>query len=101
MRIYLGEAESSEGYEDDYQLEDVALEISDFMQEHIKSNFAAAWEELGTEAETSESFALTEIDTIEKAIMVMKKHFGMSPNDRSDIFDQGKTSHTLCLAGNS
>ena len=42
-----GEPDSDEGYEDDYNLEDMELTVADYMQRTMKANFAAAWEELG------------------------------------------------------
>ena len=42
-----GEPDSDEGYEDDYNLEDMELTVADYVQRTMKANFAAAWEELG------------------------------------------------------
>ena len=42
-----GEPDCDEGYEDDYNLEDMELTVADYVQRTMKANFAAAWEELG------------------------------------------------------
>lgn len=53
----LGEAEE-DGYEDEYQLEDVELGAADYITPTYTPNFRAAWEELPEESEMVRNLAL-------------------------------------------
>ena len=73
--------------------------MADFVQRAMKSNFPAAWEELGAENELEDTYALGEMKTLEEAVKNIVAFLGMQPCERSDKVPEGKSSHTLVLAG--
>ncbi|XP_046580673.1 coatomer subunit gamma-2-like [Haliotis rubra] len=88
-----------EGYEDEYVLEDVEVSVADHVQRVIKPNFAASWEEVGPENELEDTYALSTINSLEEAIKNIIQYLGMQPCERSDKVAEGKSAHTLFLAG--
>jgi len=94
-----GEPESEDHYGDTYVLEDVEIAVSDHIQRVTKANFAAAWEQLGAEHENEESFSLSTVTTIPDAITQLVKVLGLGICERSERVPEGKSAHTLLLAG--
>ena len=81
------------------QLEDLEISVSDHVSKAQRSNFGAAWEELGPGSELEDTFALTSLTTLSDAVNQVTSFLGMYPCDRSDRVPDGKNSHTLFLAG--
>jgi len=94
-----GEPDSNDGYPDDYVLEDLELTVADYVQRTMKANFAAAWEELGPTNELEETYALSSVKTLDEAVKNIIQYLGLQPCERSDKIQEGKSSHTLFLAG--
>ncbi|CAL8090536.1 unnamed protein product [Orchesella dallaii] len=92
-----GVPDSDEGYDDEYVLEDVDVNLSDHIFGVTRSNFAAAWEEITTERE--ETYALSNANTIPEAVKNIVDFLGLHPCDRSDRVPEGKSSHAVALAG--
>ncbi len=92
-----GEADD-DGYDDEYVLEDIEITVADHVQRVMKPNFLASWEEVGEDNEVNETFALS-AKTLEEAVKNIIGFLGMQPCERSDKVTEGKSSHTLCLAG--
>ncbi|XP_041349457.1 LOW QUALITY PROTEIN: coatomer subunit gamma-2-like [Gigantopelta aegis] len=88
-----------EGYDDEYVLEDVDVAVADHVQRVIKPNFAASWEEVGPDNELEDTYALSTMNSLEEAIKNIIQYLGMQPCERSDKLPEGKSSHTLFLAG--
>ncbi|KAJ8302194.1 hypothetical protein KUTeg_021181 [Tegillarca granosa] len=88
-----------EGYEDEYVLEDVEVSVGDHVQKVMKPNFGASWEEVGPENELEDTYALSTMKTLEDAVKNIIQFMGMQPCERSDKVPEGKSSHTLYLAG--
>jgi len=88
-----------DGYEDEYVLEDLEVTVADHIQKVMKPNFAASWEEIGEENELEDTYALSTMKTIEEAVKNIISFMGMQPCERSDKVPDGKSSHTLYLAG--
>jgi len=85
----------------------------------MKANFAAAWEELGPTNELvifetlktfnsfqfspclfqEETYALSSVKTLDEAVKNIIQYLGLQPCERSDKIQEGKSSHTLFLAG--
>ncbi|QQP48956.1 Coatomer subunit gamma, partial [Caligus rogercresseyi] len=86
-------------YDDEYELEEFRLSVSDYVQRLTKTNFSAAWEELGPSSELEETFALTSMNSLEKASKSIIAILGLQPCERSDKIPEGKNAHTLLLAG--
>jgi len=88
-----------EGYEDEYVLEDVEVTVADHVQKVMKPNFAASWEEVGEENELEDTYALSSMKSLEEAVKNIIMFMGMQPCERSDKVPDGKSHHTLYLAG--
>jgi coatomer protein complex subunit gamma len=86
-------------YADDYVLEDLELTVADYVQRAMKANFAAAWDELGPTNELEETYALSSVKTLEEGVKNIIQYLGLQPCERSDKIPDGKSSHTLFLAG--
>lgn len=87
-----------EGYDDEYLLEDVEVTVADHVQKVLKPNFGASWDEVGDENELEDTYALS-MNTLEEAVQNIIKHLGMQACERSDKVPDGKSAHTLYLAG--
>ena len=92
-----GLPDSDEGYDDEYALEDIDINLSDHMVGVSRPNFAASWEELQEERE--EAYALSSADSIPEAVKNIVNFLGIQPCDRTDRVPEGKSSHVLALAG--
>ena len=62
-----GEPDNEEGYQDEYALENVEINVSDHVQKVLKPNFGASWEEVGAENELEDTYALS-MPSLEEAI---------------------------------
>ena len=93
-----GEPDSDEGYDDEYQLEDLEISVADYVQRVMKGNFGAAWEELGEENELEDTYSLP-FKTLDDAVKNIVMYLGLQPCERSDRVPEGKNSHTLLLSG--
>merc|ERR1712203_250279 len=81
-----GEPDSDEGYEDEYQLEDLEIGFGDFIQRVNKTNFRNAWEDLGEENELEDTYELSAMKSLPEAVKQILQHLGMQPCERSDKF---------------
>merc|ERR1711874_713896 len=93
-----GEPDSDEGYDDEYQLEDLDISVADYVQRVMKGNFGAAWEELGEENELEDEYSLP-FKTLDETVKNIVMYLGLQPCERSDRVPEGKNSHTLLLSG--
>jgi len=93
-----GEPDSDEGYDDEYQLEDLDLAVSDYVQRVMKGNFAGAWEEIGPAGELEDTYSLP-FKSLEEAVKNLVAHLGLQACERSDKVPEGKSSHSLLLSG--
>nr|XP_026695163.1 coatomer subunit gamma-2 isoform X2 [Ciona intestinalis] len=93
-----GEADEY-GYDDEYALEDVDISVADHVQKILKSNFGSSWDELGGDHELEDTYALSNLNTLQDAVRDIMKYLGMQACERSDKVPDGKSAHTLFLAG--
>ncbi|KAI3416381.1 hypothetical protein GPALN_005913 [Globodera pallida] len=98
-----GEPEGNDLYDDVYALESVEVGLADFLLASApKGSFTTAWEAL-TEAggghETEESYALSNVHTLEDAVSKLLKCTALYPCEHSDRVPEGKSSHQLLLSG--
>jgi len=94
-----GEPDSDEGYDDEYQLEDLEIGFGDFIQRVNKTNFRNAWEDLGEENELEDTYELSAMKSLPEAVKQILQHLGMQPCERSDKVPDGKSAHQLLMAG--
>ena len=94
-----GEAED-DGYQDEYQLEDLEVSPSDYVRAEAVPNFRAVWEELGEESEMADSYGLGTRDSIQEAVEAVVATLGMQVriwgNDIAGVCIQALA--TLCAA---
>ncbi|KAG0045986.1 coatomer subunit gamma [Gryganskiella cystojenkinii] len=87
-----------EGFEDDYQVEEVSLAIADFVLPSYIPSFNKAWEELGQEYEVVETLALTTSPGLQEACKDLIALLGMQALENSGTV-QGSNVHTMVLSG--
>ncbi|CAL8071918.1 unnamed protein product [Calicophoron daubneyi] len=91
---------SGPGFPDEYQLEDLNIELCDHIQRILKSNFSLAWQDLNPESEVEETYVLTKHKTIKRTIQQVIELLGLQPCDRTDqMAMETKSSHALLLSG--
>ena len=78
-------------------IDDIEITIGDFIQKIVKSNFAAAWEEIGDENEVENTYELSTLETLEDAVSQIITFLGMMPSERSDKIPEGKTFLKWCF----
>ncbi len=92
--------EADEGsYEDDYVLEDVYVNLSDYMQRTVPSSWTEEWDDMGDDNEAIERFAFTAMVTCKQAVAEIVSFLGMQPCDRSDNVSAKENKHILLLSG--
>jgi coatomer protein complex subunit gamma len=97
-----GEADADdEGYDEEYPLEDMELLTHDFMAKRNVGDFRRNWEQMDTEGEVEEKFAL-QFKKLEEAVLAVTDLLGMLPADGTGIIASGdgsKRQHSLHLSG--
>ncbi|EEB14189.1 Coatomer subunit gamma-2, putative [Pediculus humanus corporis] len=95
-----GLPDSDEGYQDEYLVEDVEVTLADQVQKVAKANFGLAWEEASSSFhELEDTYVLSTVKSLEEAVTSIVTYLGMGVADKSDKVPEGKSSHTLYLAG--
>ncbi|KAF9363712.1 coatomer subunit gamma [Mortierella sp. NVP85] len=87
-----------EGFEGDYQIEDVSLAIADFVLPNYIPSFSKAWEDLGADNEVVETLALTTSPGLQDACRDLMALLGMQALENSSTV-QGSNVHTMMLSG--
>ncbi|KAF9566654.1 coatomer subunit gamma [Mortierella alpina] len=87
-----------EGFEGDYQIEEVSLAIADFVLPSYIPSFNKAWEELGIDYEVVEVLALTTTPGLQEACRDLMTLFGMQALENTGTV-QGSNVHTMILSG--
>ena len=97
-----GEVEGSDkGFDEEYPLEDVELSTNDFMAKRSLGDFRRTWEQIGSDGEVLEKFAL-QFKKLEDAVLAVTDFLGMQPADGTGAIPAGdgsKRTHTLHLSG--
>ncbi|KAI0274945.1 coatomer subunit gamma [Gloeopeniophorella convolvens] len=93
-----GEPEE-EGYEDEYQLEEVELAAGGDYIIPSYSNFSPEWDRLRTGATMTETFTLSSMESIKAACDSIVEILNMEPLGGSQNPVSGTTVHTLQLSG--
>jgi len=93
-----GETEE-EGYDDEYQLEDLEVSVLDYMQKTAVTNFRKSWEDIGEEAEQTDVYGLGARDSLQDAVEAFMEILGMQSCECTEIVPPNARSHTCLLAG--
>mmetsp|Transcript_11362 Transcript_11362/g.15467 ORF Transcript_11362/g.15467 Transcript_11362/m.15467 type:complete len:917 (+) Transcript_11362:38-2788(+) len=93
-----GEVEE-DGYEDEYQLEDLELTVLDYVQKIAVSNFRKSWEDVGEEAEQTDVYGLGARDSLQDAVEAVMEIMGMQPCEGTEVVPPNARSHTCLLSG--
>ncbi|KAK0532698.1 coatomer subunit gamma [Tilletia horrida] len=93
-----GEPEE-EGYDDEYQTEDLELGVADYVSPRY-ANFTQEWERMEKEGkpEATETFALTALDSLKTACSTLVELLGMQPLGGTEL-PMSSSVHTLQLSG--
>ncbi|WFD02803.1 coatomer subunit gamma [Malassezia obtusa] len=86
-----------EGYQDEYQSEELDLGVSDYIQP-TEVNFAAVWDELEPDASATETFALTALESLDASCSTLIEILGMQPLGGTET-PANPSVHTMMLAG--
>jgi len=73
-----GEADE-DGYEDEYQLEEVEVIASDYILKTPISNFRNAWDTLDSELERVDEYSLGARENLQEAVQAVTTILGMQP----------------------
>lgn len=92
-----GEVEE-DGFDDEYQLEDVEVTATDYIAPQGVSNFKRSWDEL-TENEATDDYGLGQRDTLQSAVVSVLESLNMAACEGSDAVPPNARSHTLLCAG--
>jgi coatomer protein complex subunit gamma len=97
-----GEVEGNKkGYDEEYPLENLELSTNDFMAKVSLGDFRRTWDQLGTDGEVLEKFAL-QFKKLEEAVAAIIEFLGMQPVDGTGLVppsDGTKKPHILHLSG--
>jgi coatomer subunit gamma len=94
-----GEPEEG-GYEDEYQVEDLDLNGSDYVLPAFAGSFDQVWNGLDGQEEAEETLQLSAAKGIQDAVELLVKTLGMQPLEGSEVALSGST-HSLKLLGRS
>ncbi|KAJ1951380.1 coatomer subunit gamma [Linderina macrospora] len=94
-----GEPEDDDdGFEDEYSLEATELNAGDFMQATYIPDSHALWESLGDSAQSVETFALSNFDSIKECTEKVVELLGMCPLEGA-LAPKSKAAHQAVLTG--
>lgn len=93
-----GEAEE-DGYEDEYQLEDIEVTGADYIKPSALGNFRGVWEELPPESEREDDYGLGHRDNLQDTVETVMSILGMHPCEGTEAVPPHARSHTVLLSG--
>ncbi|GAB4819163.1 hypothetical protein N2152v2_006209 [Parachlorella kessleri] len=93
-----GEAEE-EGYEDEYQLEDLEVSAADYIKPVFTPNFRAVWEQMPEDAEMVDDYAIGQRESLQDAVEAVIRILGMQACEGTDAVPPNARSHTVLLSG--
>lgn len=93
-----GEVEE-DGYNDEYQLEDLEVTPADYVKPVLVTNFRKGWEELPEETERADEYGLGAREGLQEAVEAVIGTLGMQPCEGTEAVPPNARSHTVLLAG--
>ena len=98
-----GEIENEgDGYDEEYNVEDLEITTGDFMAKRSLGDFRRSWEQMDTDGEVKEQFALAQFKKLDEAVKAVTELLGMQAMDGTGTIPPGdgsKRTHTLHLSG--
>lgn len=99
LKYIVGDSSDDRGIEDEYQLENFDVELSDFMLP-LGESFNQLWEyELGKEYENSETFVFPNFKTLDEAVAGVSKFLGLEVHNNTGRVRPDAIQHTLDIGG--
>ncbi|OCK77040.1 coatomer subunit gamma [Lepidopterella palustris CBS 459.81] len=93
-----GEPEEGEGYDDEYQVEDLELSGADYVVPAYAGSFDHVWEQAGAGEEATETLQLGNVKSIADATEQITKTLSLQPLEGTELALSAST-HTLKLYG--
>eukprot|EP00217_Crustomastix_stigmatica_P014394 CAMPEP_0183795972 /NCGR_PEP_ID=MMETSP0803_2-20130417/6653_1 /TAXON_ID=195967 /ORGANISM="Crustomastix stigmata, Strain CCMP3273" /LENGTH=902 /DNA_ID=CAMNT_0026040537 /DNA_START=42 /DNA_END=2746 /DNA_ORIENTATION=- len=93
-----GEPEE-EGFEDEYQLEELEVSSHDYIQKCGVGNFRKVWDEMDEESERVDDYGLGARDSLQDAVEAVMGILGMQPCEGTEAVPPNARSHTMLLSG--
>lgn len=120
-----GLPDSDEGYDDEYILEDLEINVADQIQKTKMNNFTVAWDAADTEGEqkiflrslitettilitfypftewveAEDTYALSAVNTLPDAVQTIIKFLGLGPANATEKVPEGTHTHTILCSG--
>lgn len=92
--------EFSEAVEDEWELEDVAIETADFMLKTEVPSFVAVWQKMGeNNIQETGGFRLAQMSSVPEAVQKIITVLGMQPCENTGTVAEDARSHLLVLSG--
>ncbi|CUM65777.1 uncharacterized protein PRCAT00003425001 [Priceomyces carsonii] len=88
---------ADEGWTDEYQIDDLEIQVGDFTFPSYNSNFTEIYDQLPNYESTV--VTLSSVDNLENAAIKLRTTFNLMPLDGSDYVPSDATSHILKLFG--
>jgi len=88
-----------EGYEDEYQLEEVELSTADYVHRVSVADFGRSWDVIGDTHEVMEAYSLTTLKTLQDAVNAIIEFMGMQTLDGTHNVPNSAKSHRVLLCG--
>merc|ERR1712178_5390 len=87
-----------EGYEDEYQAEEIEVTAADYVRPQPTTDFRGAWTNMTDPFEVRESFNL-EADSIQDAVSGIVEKLGLAACEGTQRVADGAEQHELLMAG--
>eukprot|EP01006_Ploeotia_vitrea_P031314 TRINITY_DN63632_c0_g1_i1.p1 TRINITY_DN63632_c0_g1~~TRINITY_DN63632_c0_g1_i1.p1 ORF type:complete len:872 (-),score=125.40 TRINITY_DN63632_c0_g1_i1:139-2754(-) len=88
-----------DGSADEYQLEEVVINMSDYMQPYTSPNFHKEWEEIGELEGSVDTFSLSTMANLQEALDKIISFLGMEIHNNSGTIPPKGVQHVALLAG--
>eukprot|EP00906_Rhabdomonas_costata_P003965 RCo005954 len=89
----------AEGTEDEYQLEEVVLNVCDYVEPYETPNFHKDWDEIGELEQHAETFVLAHMKNLQAAADELIGFLGMEPHNNTKTVPPKVKAHTVLLCG--
>mmetsp|Transcript_4485 Transcript_4485/g.7532 ORF Transcript_4485/g.7532 Transcript_4485/m.7532 type:complete len:900 (-) Transcript_4485:576-3275(-) len=93
-----GEVEE-DGYDDEYQLEEVEITPADYVKPLSVPNFRKRWEDFNADTEKTDEYGLGTREGLQEAVEAVIATLGMQPCEGTEAVPPNARSHTVLLGG--